>query len=272
MERFFPLVMAAVPLLAARGLTKEFPRQGVFARPRICRAVDSVDFFIPQSLVMALVGASGSGKSTLGRCLVGLETPTRGQVLYQGVDIAGRTLAQMRDYRRRVQIVFQEAAGSINPRFTAAAAVSEPLRIAHTGNRAEQRDQALYWMEQVGLPPELADRPALECSGGQRQRLGIARALISQPAIVIFDEAFSALDLPVETHILELLVRLRESYDLTYLLISHDLTLLSRICSQAAVMYQGKIVERTTMESLLSNPVHPYSRELVGAIPRLPAG
>lgn len=254
------LVFSPMPLVTVHGLTKDYGRRRFFSRPVITRALDQVDFHVEKASATALIGASGSGKSTLARCMVGLETPTSGSIDYHECD------------RRRIQIVFQEPATTINPRFTAEAAVSEPLRIAGIGNRRERREAALYWMGQLGLPSEYAERPALRLSGGERQRLAIARALISSPEAVIFDESFSALDLPLARRVLTVLASLRQSQNLTCLFIGHDLTMLARICSEVAVMCAGRIVERAPMQTFLQSPAHRYSRELVRSIPCLPAG
>ncbi len=259
-------------LLETQGLTKEYSRRNFFSKPVMVRALDHVDFHIDYGSVTALVGASGSGKSTLARCLAGLERPTGGAVLYRGKDVSHMTRDEMRDYGRKVQIVFQGAAGTINPRFSAVTAISEPLRIAGVGNRREREQSATYWMEQVELPAVAAKRPALELSGGERQRLVIARSLISNPEVIIFDESFSALDLPVATRLFDLLGRLRASYHLTYLFIGHDLTLMAPVAREVAVMCTGKIVERGATQSLILSPVHPYSQQLVRAIPRVPPG
>jgi ABC-type glutathione transport system ATPase component len=259
-------------LLDIRGLTKEYAFKSFFLKSPIARAVDNIDFQIEEASVTALVGASGSGKSALSRCLAGIEMPTRGAIKYRGTDVCFMTKAQIRDYRRNVQMVFQDAAGTINPRLTAARAVSEPLEIRGVGTPKEHKKRAIYWLEQVGLPGAVADRPALELSGGERQRLAIARVLISSPEVVIFDESFSALDLPVATRLLAMLDRLRASDGLTYLFVGHDLCLTPAICSEVAVMYKARIVEKRHMQDLLSAPEHPYSRKLVQAIPRFPPG
>jgi ABC-type glutathione transport system ATPase component len=256
-------------LIETRGLTKEYALRTLFSKPSVSRALTNVHFQIETGSVTALVGASGSGKSTLARCLAGLEPPTRGVVTYRGTDISRMTKPQRRQFRQNVQIVFQDAAAAINPRFTAAAAVSEPLRIAGIGNKQEQRQIAVYWMEQVGLSGALATRPALELSGGERQRLALARSLVSTPEVIIFDESFSALDLPLATQILSLLERLRASFGFTYLLIGHNLTMLARICQCVAVMQGGRIVERQSMRDFLSASAHGWSRELVQAVPRI---
>jgi ABC-type dipeptide/oligopeptide/nickel transport system ATPase subunit len=230
-------------------------------------ALDGVDFHINQGTSTGLAGASGSGKSTLARCLAGLEKPTAGEVLYGGADISRLRGAERLVYQTRMQLVFQDAAGSLNPRFTAGAAVSEPLRIAGLRNAGERRHRAMQLMAEVGLPPGAADRPALEFSGGQRQRLVIARALAAGPEMILFDEALSGLDQRVQTSILELLKRLSEAHQLTYLFVSHDLGLLGRICKEAAVLHHGRVVVRAPIGDLLATPCHPYSRELVEAIP-----
>lgn len=259
-------------LITVHGLTKEYGRRTTFSKPRIGRAVDRVDFHLERSSAIALIGASGSGKSTLAKCIVGAERPTSGSIDYLGRDISRLSERRAREYRRNIQIVFQEAAATINPRFTAEAAVSEPLRIAGIGDRRERREAALYWMIQVGLPAAYAERPALCLSGGERQRLAIARALVSRPEAIIFDESFSALDLPLVKRTLTFLAGLQRSQNLTCLFVGHDLTLLARICSEVAVMYEGRIVERESTESFMRAPAHPYSRDLVRSIPRLPPG
>jgi ABC-type dipeptide/oligopeptide/nickel transport system ATPase subunit len=226
-----------------------------------------LDFHIVEGTRTGLAGASGSGKSTLARCLAGLERPTAGKVLYRGADIHRLNRVERLDFRRRIQLVFQDAAGSLNPRFTAALAISEPLRIGGRRNAAERQRRAMELMEEVGLPAGAANRPALEFSGGQRQLLAIARALAAVPEAIVFDEALSGLDDLTQTSILELLARLRDSHQLTYLFVSHDLGLLARICGEAAILYHGRVVERAPIGNLLANPCHPYSRELVAAIP-----
>jgi peptide/nickel transport system ATP-binding protein len=256
-------------LLEISGLTKEYVRRRLLSRPEVTRAVDNVDLQIAEGSITALTGASGSGKSTLARCLVGLESATRGSVSYRGEEISRMDPAQLLRFRQNVQLVFQEASGSLNPRFTALSAVAEPLTIARAGDRAGRERQAARWVEEVGLPLQEAGKPALEFSGGQRQRLAIARALTLQPEVIIFDEAFSGLDVPIQTRLLDLLRALQEAYNLTYLFISHDLSLLARVCREVAVMCGGRIVEREPIERFLSAPAHPYSRKLVQAIPRL---
>ena len=259
-------------VLEARSLTKKYVQRRFPGRTRITVAVDNVTLPIDKGSAMALVGASGSGKSTLVRCLLGLEKPTSGGAFYRGADISMLAKAQAIQLRRRVHLVFQDVAAAFNPHFTAAAAVAEPLKIAGIGTSAQRRMQAVRWMGEVHLLPEMADRPALEFSGGERQRLAIARALIVNPELVVFDEAFSALDNSVQGHLIDLLCELRRAHKFTCVLVSHDLSFLARICQTVAVMNQGKIVEQTSMDALLSSPCHPYSKELVRAIPRFPPG
>jgi ABC-type dipeptide/oligopeptide/nickel transport system ATPase subunit len=246
---------ARAALMEARDLTREYGRKIV--------AIDGVNLKIDTGSITGIAGASGSGKSTLARCMAGLETPTRGTALYRGRSIA--------ENRYKVQLVFQDPALTLNPRFTVARAVAEPLAILKEGSRREQKQTAIRWMERVGLPADAADRPTLELSGGQRYRIAIARSLTLNPELMIFDESFSALDGPVENLILELLMELRRSHHLTYLFISHDLGLLARWCHEVLVMYRGRIVEAAPIDRLLMAPVHPHSRELVEAIPRFPA-
>jgi ABC-type glutathione transport system ATPase component len=264
--------MTIEPVLETRNLRKKYVQKRFAGPSRITTAVDGVTLPIDKGSVMALVGASGCGKSTLVRCLLGLERPSGGSVYYRGADISRFTKAQATQFRRRVQLVFQDVSAALNPHFTAAAAVSEPLKIAGIGTPAQRKMQAVRWMGEVHLLPEMADRPALEFSGGERQRLAIARALIVNPELVVFDEAFSALDNFVQRHLIGLLHELRRAHNFTCVLVSHDLSFLARICQTVAVMNQGRIVERTSMEALLSSPRHPYSQELVRAIPRFPSG
>lgn len=252
--------------LQARGLVVEYPCAAVASRTAMV-ALRDVDFHINQGMITGLAGASGSGKSTLARCLAGLQRPTRGEVLYRGTDVSLLSGAARLEFCRSVQLVPQNVADSLNPRFTAAKAVSEPFRVTGFGTARERHGWAMQLLEDVGLPASAADRPTLEFSGGQRQRLVIARALAVDPKVILFDEALSGLDAITQTCIIELLKRLRDAHGLSYLFISHDLGLLARICSEAAVLRGGVIVERSGMYNLLTAPSHPYTQELVAAIP-----
>ena len=261
---------AAVALIETRALRKEYVPRNSYTGLSKTVAVDDVDFIVPQGSIFGLAGASGSGKSTLARCLAGLEAPTRGNILFRGTDLGDPSKTGRRQFHRCLQLVLQDASSALNPRFTAARAVAEPLAVAGVGTAASRRSQALDWMETLGLETAAADRPVLAFSGGQRQRLAIARALIGNPEFVIFDESFSALDMPLRAQTLDLLTSLRAKQRCGYLLISHDLSLLARICDEIAVMYRGRIVESAGPAELLSHPMHEYSRKLVQAIPRLP--
>jgi ABC-type glutathione transport system ATPase component len=265
-------VMTPELLLEARDLTKKYVQNRFPAKARITIAVDDVTFAIDRGSTLALVGASGSGKSTLVRCLLGLERPTSGSAFYRGTDIFRLSRAQAIQFRRKVQLVFQDESAALNPHFSAAEAVSEPLKIAGIGTSAERKMQAARWMGNVHLLPAMADRAALEFSGGERQRLAIARALIGNPELVIFDEAFSALDNSIQGHLIDLVRELRRAHNFTCVFVSHDLSFLARICETVAVMNHGSIVERSSMDALLSAPCHPYSKALVRAIPRIPPG
>jgi peptide/nickel transport system ATP-binding protein len=245
-------------VLEARGVTKTYLRNsGLSFRPHRITAIENIDFDLKRQGSLALVGASGSGKSTLARCLAGLERPTRGSVVNRG--------------SRRVQLVAQDAAGSLNPRFTASQAIAEPLAIAEWADAGARVREASRLMRATGLPEEAAGRRTSQFSGGQRQRLAVARAMAAKPEVVIWDESFSALDLPLQAEILELLETGRRELALSYIFIAHDLTLAARACDEIAVMAHGRIVERKPAAELLASPEHPCSRALVEAIPRIPA-
>jgi ABC-type glutathione transport system ATPase component len=258
---------APAVLVEVRGLTKQYEQKRLLSTRKSITAIDNLDFRIEDGSITALVGASGSGKSTLARCMSALETPTAGSVLHRGLEISRLNKSQLVERRRKVQLVFQNSELTLNPRFTAVTIVAEPLTIARIGTAAERRATAIRWMQNVGLDGETGDRPALEFSGGQRQRLVIARSLTLNPELIIFDESFSMLDFTTQARIFSLLKELQSLYKLTYIFISHDLTLLARICSEAAVMYHGKVVERAPMRDLLLAPVHPHTKELVRAMP-----
>jgi ABC-type oligopeptide transport system ATPase subunit len=214
------------------------------------------------------VGESGSGKTTLARCLACLEAPSAGEIAFDGRDIGGLGAQQSFELRQQIQLIFQDAASALNPRFTAVEAVAEPLVILRRGNtRAERRRKALDLMRQVGLDPEWGGRSPLEFSGGQRQRLAIARALAVEPRLLILDEAFSGLDLPVQEQMLKLLAELQQARALTYLYIAHDLTLVERIADRVAVMKAGQIVEEGAVGEVFANPRHDYTRRLFGSAP-----
>ena len=258
-------------LLEARIASRFFPvasGSGWFGRGRQLRAVDAVSLAIQPGETLALVGESGSGKSTLGRLLLGLLKPSRGAILYRGVDLATVKGAAWRDFRRDVQVVFQDTSMSFNPRRTVGQSVELPLRYNLRQTTGAARDAADALLEQVGLPPAtFRDRLPHELSGGQRQRVGIARALASQPSLIIADEPVSALDVSVRAHILRLMQELQQTRQLSYLFITHDLGAVRAVADRVAVMYLGAIVEEGPVDQVLAAPRHPYTHALLDASP-----
>jgi ABC-type dipeptide/oligopeptide/nickel transport system ATPase subunit len=240
--------MAAEPLLRIERLSKTFGGRA---------ALRNVTLSLDGGRALGLVGVSGSGKSTLVRCLAGFETPDSGSILIDGRPQCG--------WRAGVQLVFQEAALSLNPRFTAEEIVAEPLLLEGVGTAASRRQSAAEWMETVGLPAAAGRKPAMAFSGGERQRLAIARALAAQPRLLILDESFSGLDLMLQSQLTKLLLDLRSRLHLTCILVSHDIALACRIADEIGVMDQGELVEQAPTAELLDRPRHPRSRELVEA-------
>jgi oligopeptide transport system ATP-binding protein len=256
------------PLLEVRNLVKEFSRRhGLFRAAASVRAVDGVSFTIDQGETFGLVGESGSGKTTTGRCILRLIEPTSGEVRFNGEDVLSFSRTRLRQARRDMQIVFQDPYSSLNPRMRVGSIVEEPLIIHGIGDRASRRMRVAELFELVGLDPDQLRRYPHQFSGGQRQRIGLARALALNPSLVIADEPVSALDVSVQAQVINLLMDLQERLKLTYLFIAHDLRLVRHICERVAVMYQGRIVEMGTTESLFEAPAHPYTRALLSAIP-----
>ena len=231
------------------------------------RAVDGISLVIRRGEALGLVGESGSGKSTLARTVIRLEVPTEGRVLFDGVDVARLSSREMRPFRHRVQMVFQDPYASLNPRMRVGDIVSEPLIVHEHVDRREARRRAAELLERVGLPPDCGRRYPHEFSGGQRQRIGIARALAVRPELIVLDEPVSALDVSIRAQLLNLLKGLQRDYDLTYLLISHDLGVVRHVCDRVAVMYLGQVVEEGVCEDVFQNPRHPYTQALISAIP-----
>ena len=261
------------PLLRVRGLSKEFrQRRRIAGGEYVVRALDAVDLELASGSTLALVGESGSGKSTLARCLVRLEEPTTGEMWFAGRNLLELKASELARVRRKMQLIFQDPAAALNPRLSAAEIVAEPLLIQRLGTKREQRAQALVWMEKVGLRREWAVRSPLEFSGGQRQRLAIARALILQPRLLILDEALSALDLSVQAQIVNLLLEQQAELDLAYLYISHDLSLAGVLADEVAVMHRGRIVERASCAQLFAQPQHAHTRALLAAVPATRSG
>ena len=231
------------------------------------RAVDDISFTIERGQTLGLVGESGSGKTTIGRTLVRLYKPTSGQILFDNVDLARLQGEQLRQIRQRVQMIFQDPFASLNSRFTIGSLISEPMHIYRIAPRAEIRERTVELLKVVGLRSEYIDRYPHEFSGGQRQRIAIARALSINPEFVVADEAVSALDVSVRAQILNLLQRLQRQFNLTYLFISHDLSVVRHVADRIAVMYLGKIVELANRDELYLAPKHPYTRALLSAVP-----
>ena len=251
-------------LVSVRALFKHFPVAG---SADVVRAVDGVTFEIFRGETLGLVGESGCGKSTVGRCLLRLIEPTGGRVEFEGRDVLATSGGELRRLRREMQIIFQDPYASLNPRMRVRDIVSEPLVIHGIGNKAERRERVAELLRKVGLDPDYMNRYPHEFSGGQRQRIGIARALALNPKLIVADEPVSALDVSVQAQVVNLLEDLQQEFSLTYLFISHGLAVVEHISDRVAVMYLGRIVEVAPAEELYRNPLHPYTRALLSAIP-----
>jgi peptide/nickel transport system ATP-binding protein len=259
------------PLVQVRDLVKHYPGSRGWlglGRPRgSVRAVDGVSFAIPAGATLGLVGESGSGKSTVARTLLRLTEPTAGSFLLEGDDVFALPPGPLRRLRRRMQIVFQDPYSSLNPRMTVRQTLREPLAIHRLAARPERDARVTKLLAEVGLDPELAGRFPHELSGGQRQRVGIARALSVEPVFLVCDEPVSALDVSVQAQVLNLLMDLKRARNLTYLFIAHDLAVVRHIADEVAVMYLGRLVERSPAAPLYDGPRHPYTRSLLSAVP-----
>lgn len=260
------------PLLEVKNLRKYYENnQGLIGRllgeSRSVKAVDGVSFSIPPGETMGLVGESGCGKTTLGETIVRLHEPTSGSIHYKGSDLADLPSSAMRELRNDIQMVFQDPHSNLDPRMTIGEIVREPLDMLNIGTKDERRKRTKQLLDQVGLEPEHYNRYPHEFSGGQRQRIGIARAITVNPDFIVADEPVSALDVSVQAQVLELLDDLQDEFDLTYLFISHDLSVVRYTCDRVAVMYLGKIVELGPTEDIFEHPSHPYTRALLSAAP-----
>jgi oligopeptide transport system ATP-binding protein len=256
-------------LVETQGLKVYFPiRSGIFQTAvGTVRAVDDISFEVRKGETLGLVGESGCGKSTTGRAIIRLREPTAGSVHFDGIDILKSKPDQLRRLRRRMQIIFQDPYGSLDPRFTVGSTISEPIETHDLARGKEKLERVQELLRLVGLNPNYVNRYPHEFSGGQRQRIGVARALAVEPEFIVCDEPISALDVSIQAQVLNLLTDLREKLGLTYLFIAHDLSVVKHISDRVAVMYLGKIVELGPPETLYTTPGHPYTRALLSAVP-----
>ena len=258
-------------LVSVNGLKMYFPvTEGVFV-PRVVanvKAVDGITFDIRKGETLGLVGESGCGKTTTGRCILQLEKATDGEIVFDGKNLNQLNRQEMSRLRQRIQVIFQDPYSSLNPRMKIGEIIAEPMYVHKTEPDKEARDRrVLELLEVCGLNPKFADRYPHEMSGGQRQRVGIARALSVRPEFIICDEAVSALDVSIQAQVINLLEDLRDEFDLTYLFIAHDLSVVRHLCHRVAVMYLGKMVELAECDELYDNPMHPYTQALLSAVP-----
>ncbi len=257
------------PILQVRDLHTHFPLQsGLMQRTTDwMRAVDGVSFHVNRGESLGLVGESGCGKTTVGRTVLRLIEGTSGEVLYNGKDVFALRGAALKQFRREVQVIFQDPEGSLNPRMRIGSIIGEPIRVHGLARGEELRQRVFGLLERVGLPPTVAERYPHEFSGGQRQRIGIARALALNPKFIICDEPTSALDVSIQSAILNLLQDLQDEFGLSFLFISHDMAVIHHMCDRIAVMFRGKIVEEGERDEILFRPQHAYTKALLSAVP-----
>lgn len=262
--------LSEMPLLRAVGLKKYYPvKKGLFAKPQQVKALDGISFRLERGKTLAIVGESGCGKSTLGRLLTMIEEPTEGELYYNGHNFLEKDKATKALRRKKIQIVFQNPYASLNPRKKIGSILEEPLIINTKLSAKERKEKVLLMMAKVGLRPEFYDRYPHMFSGGQRQRIAIARGLMLEPDIVVADEPVSALDVSVRAQVLNLMMDLQSELGLSYVFISHDLSVVEHIADEVMVMYLGRCVEQGSSEQIFANPQHPYTQALLSATPRL---
>ena len=266
-----PSVAKGETLLEVRGLKKYFPiTAGVMIQRTIAevKAVDGISFDIRRGETLGLVGESGCGKTTTGRCILQLDRPSEGAIIFDGVNLVELDQRALSPYRQKIQVIFQDPYSSLNPRLKIGTIIGEPMKVhGIQPNVNKRRERVSELLSICGLDPRFADRYPHEMSGGQRQRVGIARALSLNPQFIICDEAVSALDVSIQAQVINLLEDLREEFHLTYLFIAHDLSVVRHLCHRVAVMYLGKIVEFAECDELYDNPLHPYTQLLLSAVP-----
>lgn len=256
-------------LLEVNRLKKYFPINGGLFGKKVgeVKAVDDISFFVNKGETLGIVGESGCGKSTTGRMLMRLIEPSDGQVVFQGKDLTTLSTSEMRKMRKEMQMVFQDPYASLNPRHTVEKILEEPLIVHGIGDKEERKRRVKEMLEVVGLSSYHAKRFPHQFSGGQRQRIGIARALMTKPKLIIADEPVSALDVSIQSQVLNLLADLQKEFQLTYIFIAHDLGVVNHISDRVGVMYLGRLVEMTTADKLYEKPLHPYTNALLGAVP-----
>ncbi|MBE0623599.1 MAG: ABC transporter ATP-binding protein [Burkholderiales bacterium] len=264
-------VQTQQPLLEVRNLKMHFTvADGLLVRNKAARikAVDDVSFTIARGETLGLVGESGCGKTTTGRCILHLEKPTSGDIIFEGQNLTKLSRKALNEKRERMQVIFQDPYSSLNPRMKVGSIIGEPMKVHGIYPNEKERDQRVAQLLSVcGLNPKFMDRYPHEMSGGQRQRVGIARALSLNPDFIVCDEAVSALDVSIQAQVINLLENLREQFNLSYLFIAHDLSVVHHLCHRVAVMYLGRLVELADSDELFSNPLHPYTQALLEAVP-----